>query len=92
MKLNEMLDKMVELAESGNSECLNMTIAIKNKLTPVYTKGDIVYIECDEPEDEQKVVYYMFDSIQDEMKYYIENDEEYNYSEDELILIRKAGQ
>jgi hypothetical protein len=92
MKLKEMLDDMVVLSESGNSDCVSMAVALQEKLTPAFFKGDVVYLEDEYPEDERKVEYYMFDLIQDEMKYWVQDVDEANYSADEMTLIRRVGQ
>lgn len=91
MKLKEMLDDMVVLSESGNSDCVSMAVALQEKLTPVYNKGDVVYLEDEDPDDERKVEYYMFDLIQDEMKYWVEDIDETVFSADEMTLIRRKN-
>lgn len=91
MKLKEMLEEMVVLSGYGADKSVAMAVALQEKLTPVYNKGDVVYLEDEDPDDERKVEYYMFDLIQDEMKYWVEDIDETVFSADEMTLIRRKN-
>ncbi len=90
------LDNIIRFAKEGkfHKDASDLAKRLKEKLTPEFSKGDIVkFNDLDNIDDEErKVEYYVFDIIQDEMKYWVQGIEEQNFSAEELTLVRKGAE
>lgn len=92
----EFLNNIIRFAETGkfHKDAADLARRLREKLTPEFERGDVVKLnDPDNIDDgERKVEYYVFDIIQDEMKYWVEDIDEQYFSGDELTLVRKAAE
>lgn len=93
MKLLEKLDYMIDLSDDAGMLDVIAELAeeIKAKLTPKFEIGDIVsFVDEFDDNTEYEIVHYVFDHIDEEFLYFLDEDYINTCQEEDLKLVRKG--